>query len=132
MQMIQFANVDDLIETFDARFANARVDFIESIREQMIYAFHEQFDNANNMYFSFDQLHHVIENALRLCVATHYAMNYAQRNNEFAHIDAYEIAFKNDATMFAIIESNDDDTINHICNVIVDDKLCIEIVEIDK
>lgn len=131
MHMIEFANVDEIVAIVDARFEIAKIDFIESLRDEMIYAFELQF-NESTKRVSFDQLHFVIEQTLRLCVATHYAFEYAKNNDEFAHVHAYEIAIANDKSLFAIIAHNDDETMRHITNVIVNDKLQIEIVAIDE
>ena len=114
----------------DARFEFARVDFIESIRENMIHSFNDQFEIKTNVNVEFDRLHNVIEFTLRLCVATHYAHNYAQRNNEFAYIDAFEIAQNENETLFAIIEY-ENEKMNHICDIVVDQKLMITIVNVD-
>jgi len=122
-QTIEFDNVDEIVEIVESRFANARVEFIESMRESLI----DDLNSFDALIFDFDVLHETIERNLRNVVALHYAREYAKHNDEFENVVAIvdESTFHN----FAIVSLNVETRYAQIITYIrVNDNLIIEIL----
>ena len=135
-ETIEFANVDEIVELIDARFANANVQQFESSRDAMIQSFTQQFamnamfTNSNVMRFDVDVLNTMIEMNLRLNIATHYAYEYATKNNrEFDNIFAIAIHENKYNSLYAIVEisniDNEHEYIDTIATIHIDENLKI-------
>lgn len=122
-QIIEFDSIDDVVEMIESRYQNARIEFVESLRESLIDTLYEQ----NTLIFDFDELHDVIEQNLRQSCAMHYAREYAKQNDEFENVVAIVdertyhnfviVALNNEtrhATIITMIRVNDNLTIEFI------------------
>ena len=122
--MIEFANVDEIVEMIESRFQNANVEMIETMRESLIDTLHEM----NVLTFEFQTMHDVIEQNLRATIAFHYAYEYAKQNDEFENVVAIvdESTFHN----FAIVALNYETRIANIITMIrVNDNLSIQLFD---
>jgi hypothetical protein len=100
-QLIEFDNVNEIVEIVESRFANANVNFIESMRDSLIV----ELQNFNSLQFDFDALHDVIECNLRACVAMNHAQSFIDENDdEFKNVVA--IVDENSFHVFAIVALN--------------------------
>jgi 7-cyano-7-deazaguanine synthase in queuosine biosynthesis len=123
-QTIEFDSIDEIVEIVETRFSNARVEFIESMRESLI----DDLRQFDKLTFDFIEFHNVIENNLRNVVALHYAREYAKNNDEFENVVAIvdESTFHN----FAIVSLNVETRVAIIITMIrVNDNLTIELFD---
>ena len=123
-QTIEFDSIDEIVEIVETRFSNARVEFVESMRESLI----DDLQQFDTLTFDFIEFHNVIENNLRNTIALHYAREYAKQNDEFENVVAIvdESTFHN----FAIVSLNIETRIAQIITMIrVNDNLTIELFD---
>lgn len=119
-QMIEFDNVDEIVDVIVARFANCNMRIDENTRKSII----DDINDYETLTFDFDEFHAMIEINLRNSIATNIAqMIMHDDTNEFRNV--FAIVDERTFHVFNIVEINDETKRIErvIMKIVIDDKL---------
>ena len=110
---IEFANVDEIVETFESRFLFARVEMSSMIRDSIHAQFTQYNDEFESLKFNVDEMHKNVETTLHMQIAinftsknlncddNNYVINIAHRDNlrnqtqfEIIHVESMFVIFR--------------------------------------
>jgi hypothetical protein len=124
-QMIEFENVDEIVELISNRFENARM----IVNDEMRNSIRDDFDERETLTFDFDEFHELIEQNLRNSIAMNIAMIIMRDdNNEFRNV--FAIVDEQTFHVFNIVEIDDDTKriSQIIMRIHIDDKLNVRTI----